>query len=279
MSTTGQSEYWNGEAGRRWVDNKDHLNRAVSPFGEAAMARARPSAGERVVDVGCGGGDTTVALAAAVGPGGAVLGVDVSGPMLDEARRRVDEAGAANVRLLHTDAGAHPFEAEWDLLFSRFGVMFFEDPARAFANLHRALRPDGRLSFVCWRERTANPWMALPMGVGMPLLPPVEPTPPDAPGPFAFARPERVQGILDAAGFRQIQIDPFDAPFVLSRGGLDEAVSFSLAAGPLARMVAEAGPDAAEKVREALRVAFAPHVGSDGLMMLPAAVWLVEARR
>jgi len=151
---------WDEEIAQRWVALEEAMDRALEPFGAAALARARPAAGERVVDVGCGCGATVVALAGAVGPGGHVLGLDIAPPILDRARARA--ADLPQVELVEGDAQTFAFGKDHDLVFSRFGVMFFPDEEAAFANLARALRPGGRLTFVAWRRFEENPFMTLP---------------------------------------------------------------------------------------------------------------------
>src|SRR5881628_2723223 len=161
------------------------------------MERARIGAGERVIDIGCGCGDTTIALARRVGPAGLVLGIDVSAPMLARAADAAREAGVAHVRFEHADAQTHRFPAQaFDVLYSRFGVMFFSDPAAAFGNLRTALRPGGRLGFVCWQAVPENPWIAVPLEAAAQHMALPPPPAPGAPGPFSFADPERVRRIL-----------------------------------------------------------------------------------
>ena len=156
-----QIKYWNAEAGAKWSDFNPQLDRMLAPLSAVVIDRAAPAAGDQVLDIGCGCGDTTMALAQRVAPDGAVTGVDISTPMLDVARRRVADLP---VTLFNADAETNDLgAARFDLAFSRFGVMFFQNPSAAFANLRRALRPDGRLSFICWQAMERNPWMLLPV--------------------------------------------------------------------------------------------------------------------
>ncbi len=157
-----QIKYWNGAGGERWVAQQAHTDAMLAPITERAIAHARVGLGERVIDVGCGCGATTIRLADRVGPHGHVLGLDVSGPMLAVARGR--GAGRANITWLEDDAAAVPLpDGTADLLFSRFGVMFFGEPVSAFAHLRRTLRQNGRLVVACWRSLDENGWMKVPL--------------------------------------------------------------------------------------------------------------------
>src|SRR5215472_1385185 len=174
-----QLAFWNGPAVTRWITRQEQMDAALAPVADAAITLAAVQPGERVLDIGCGSGATSIALARLVGPRGQVTGLDVSGPMIELARKR--SVGMANLDWLLADAAAHEFPpGSTDLLFSRFGVMFFGDPVATFANLRRALRPDGgRLVFTCWRPLNENPWMLLPLQVVQTLVPPVPRPGPD----------------------------------------------------------------------------------------------------
>jgi len=273
-----QVRYWNEQAGPKWVAQQAQLDAQLADLGARAMQRAAIVAGEQILDVGCGCGATTLELARRAGSGGSVLGVDISAPMLEVARQRADAAGLGNVHFECADAQTHTFaEASRDVVFSRFGVMFFTDPTAAFANLGRALRPGGRLSFVCWQALALNPWMAIPLGVAARHLTLPPPPPPGAPGAFAFADRARVTGILHDAGFADV--DFAAAEDHLTIGGttdLDEAVMFLLTLGPTAALLADASADLRATVVAAVRDAIAPHHGAQGVRM-PAAAWLVRA--
>ena len=203
-ANAAQIEFWNNAAGLTWAECQAQLDRQLAILGAAAMRSLAPAAGERILDIGCGCGETSYALAERVGATGAVLGVDISEPMLAVARQRSGTPGSATPDFLQADAQTADLgEAGFDAVFSRFGVMFFNDPAAAFANIRRALKPGGRLAFVCWRPMAENPWMRVPMEAALPLLPPQPPADPTAPGPFAFADSERVRGILDRSWFQR----------------------------------------------------------------------------
>jgi ubiquinone/menaquinone biosynthesis C-methylase UbiE len=218
------------------------MDARLAPVTDELLARASACSGEKVLDIGCGSGATTVPLAEAVGPNGLVTGIDISETMLAAARERC--RGLAQVSLENTDAQMHPFpEGSYDLLASRFGVMFFGDPYAAFENLLRALRPQGRLHFVCWAPVGQNPWFTVPLEVAKRHLGAPEPKPPRAPGPLAFSEAEYVQDILARAGFANIRIDPFRTAMESSET-LEQQAKLFLKLGPAARLIAEREPDA-----------------------------------
>ncbi len=268
--------YWNGPAASRWVAAQARLDQMMAPFAEAVLAQARPAKGERVVDVGCGCGAVTLALAAAVAPGGSVVGVDVSAPMLARARERASGMGA--VTFVEADATTYRLAPPADLLVSRFGVMFFQDPAAAFANLARLLRPGGRLAFVCWRALADNPWARIPFEAARAALG-ASSAPLDAggPGPFSFADDARVRGLLEGAGFDAIEIAPLDRDVQLGQG-LDDAASFASFCGPAARLLAGVDDATQVRVEDGVREALGPYAVG-GRVALASAVWLVSARR
>ncbi len=276
-----QVAYWNSPASAGWLAEQERFDALFAPLTEAALDLAAPRPGERAVDVGCGCGATVLALARRVGPSSGVLGLDVSERLVGRARERIAEAGlGAAARVDLADAASHPFAPEADLLFSRFGVMFFADPAAAFANLRRALRPSGRMVFAAWRPLLDNPLFLVPVKaararVALPEEPPPEP---GAPGPFAFDDPARVRGILDAAGWRGVEIAPHDTALRLAAtGDAEEAARMTTRVGPLARALAEAGPDAREAAVAAVADALRGYDRPEGVVM-PGAVWLVSAR-
>jgi SAM-dependent methyltransferase len=271
-----QIRYWNETTGPRWVEQEELLDAQVSPLGLAAIERAGVAPGERVLDVGCGCGQTSLQLARRVGPSGAVLGIDVAAVMLERARARA--AGLPNLRFVNADAQTHRFGERFDLVFSRFGVMFFADPPAAFANLRRALLPGGRLAFVCWQAIERNPWMLVPLRalVGLVELPP--PPAPGAPGPFSFADPQRVRGILAAAGCSDVALEPQEGELALGAGGgLERAVGLALQIGPAGAALREAGEDVRRRAADAVREALAPFTTPEGVRAGYAA-WIATAR-
>jgi SAM-dependent methyltransferase len=273
-ANAAQADYWNGRAGETWAELQSLLDMELRPLGRQAQAALDPQPGERVLDIGCGAGETSLDLAAAVSPGGAVLGVDLSRPMLDIAGRRAAESGLP-ARFEAADAQTFDFGGErFEAVFSRFGVMFFSDPAAAFANILKALKPGGRLAFVCWRPPAENPLMTAPFKAVEHLVPPPPPSDPLAPGPFAFADPERVRRILGEAGFGQVAIRPFDA--MVGGWTPQEALVVAQRVGPLGAVLRE-NPELRPKVLDAVSQALQRHVGADGKVWMGAAVWIVTA--
>src|SRR5216117_3700941 len=226
---------WNGQSGERWVANQARLDAMVAVFGQAAIEAAAPATGERVLDIGCGAGTSSLALAARVGAGGQVLGVDISEPLISRARARAPQDTPVQFRVADASSAELP-EGAFDILFSRFGVMFFDDPTAAFAHMRRALKPGGRVAFVCWRGAAENDCVRLPMGALKGILPPSAPPDPEAPGPFSFGDRGRVARILTAAGFTDIAIAPFDVSVPFGEGAtrdaaIDDAVKMTLEVG------------------------------------------------
>lgn len=270
-----QVDYWNGPEGRHWADREDRFDAMLAPFIGPVLDAAGIEAGDRVVDVGCGNGALSRAAAAR---GAVVTGVDISAPMLDRAGRHAEADGRA-IDFVQADAQVHPFAGGFDAVVSRFGVMFFADPAAAFANLARALEPGGRLAFVCWQAQPANEWVAVPALAMLPLVGPPDMPPPDAPGPFAFADADRVTGIVAGAGFADVACEPLALPLLLGGGlGVDETVAFLGEGGMGKRFLAGADAATAERALAAVRVALEPFVTPDGVRMGSAA-WLVSAVR
>ncbi len=274
-----QIAYWNSAVGERWVALQRDLDDLFLPLTRILLARVGAAPGDRVVDVGCGCGATTLDLARAVAADGAVFGVDVSEPMLEVARRRAREAGLRQARFALADASTHGFDPESsDLVVSRFGVMFFDDPAAAFANLRRALKPGGRLVFACWRPLAENGWFDVALQAALAHLPQQPTGDPHAPGPFAFADPDRVRTLLAAAGFSAVEVTAHDAPMRLAGpGDVDAAVRLITRVGPTARLLAEADPDVRGAALDDVRKALAAHDGPDGVV-LGGAIWIAAAQ-
>jgi len=273
-----QRARWNGTDGEFWVAHQDRLDRTLSPVIEALLAFAAPRPGSTVLDVGCGCGATTIELARAVGPTGRVLGLDVSGPMLQLATERLRDfenttcllGDAAELKL--DDLGA-------ELITSRFGVMFFGDPVAAFTNLRTALVPAGRLRFACWRPIAENPWLQIPLHAVYEHAPRLPKPHPEEPGPFSFADPDRVTRILTDSGFTTPTFTPLDIEMDLSAGGtFEDAVFQASAMGPAKRALADQSDDVREAAIDAIRRVLTPYASTSGVK-LPGAVWLVAADR
>jgi len=272
---------WNGQSGERWVAYQARLDAMMAVFGQAAIEAAAPATGERVLDIGCGAGASSLALAARVGAGGHVLGVDISEPLIGRARALAPQDTPVLFQVADASSTELP-EGAFDILFSRFGVMFFDDPTAAFAHMRRALKPGARVAFVCWRGMAENDWVRLPMGAIKDIVPPTVPPDPEAPGPFSFGDKGRVARILTAAGFTDVAIVPFDASIPFGEGGtrdaaLDDAVKMTLEVGPLSRALADQPDDVRARASAAVRAAFAGCPGERSVM-IDGAAWIVTAR-
>jgi SAM-dependent methyltransferase len=265
-----QASFWNGPGGQGWLAAYGRIERSLVDINRDVLALAAVQPGERVLDVGCGTGDTTAALAKTAG---SVLGVDISEPLVAAAKAK----DIANAAFVVADAATQAFEpGSFDLVFSRFGVMFFADPVAAFANLHRALKPSGRLAFVCWRTPQENPWGLVPLQAARPFLPPMPRPGPEDPGQYSFGDRARVERILKEAGFVASRLEPLDRPIWMG-SDVAEVVANADRFGPMARAFAETPPEQAAKAKAAIAAAVAPHAGPDGVRM-PGACWLVSAR-
>lgn len=272
-----QIAYWNGPGGQRWASRQAAQDIVLQPVLDLLIDRAAPKAGERVVDVGCGSGASSFALASKVAPDGRVLGVDVSEPMLTRARQSTPQGLPVEFAL--ADATVYPFaSASFDLLASRFGVMFFADPAASFTNLHKAMKPTGRLAFACWQEPRENPFFMTPLQAVYRHVPKLPPLGPEDPGPFAFASEARVKRILGEAGFSGIAMEPCKVELDVATGrGIDAAIQGALEIGPASRAL-EGQPDEVRAAATAsIREALAPFVKGDAVPV-PGAIWIVTAR-
>lgn len=270
-----QAAFWNAAMGRTWVELQDLLDGLFAPVAARIVEAGFPGEGGRVLDIGCGAGATTLAMARRVGSAGRCTGVDISTPLVEAASRNAREAGLSNAAFLCADAQTHAFEpGSFDAAVSRFGVMFFEDPTAAFANIRRAVRPGGRLAFAAWRSPTENPFMTTAGRAAAPFLPEPPPVPPDAPGQFGFARAERMREILEGAGWTGLSIEPLDAPGALPAADLDV---FFTRMGPVALALQALDESVRPRALETVRRAFDPFV-SDGAARFDMACWLVTAR-
>ena len=274
-----QIEFWNSAATRAWADQYARMDRAVAALTKELLDLAAPGPGERILDIGCGPGTTVLELAKRVGPGGHVLGADVSEPSVARARERIAAAGLRHAEVIVADASVHPFSPDsFELTFSRFGIMFFSDPVAAFESVRRAMKPGGRLTLAVFRPASAKLWPNAPLEAVRHLLPPI-PTPgPEEPGPFSWADPARVHRILDGAGFSEVSLTPLDPVIQLAGpAGEAEAVDFVMAMGPLMRVLPGLSATEREDIRATLEVYFKAHATSQGVV-LPAEIWVVRAR-
>ena len=271
-----QIAYWNGPAGRRWVRRQQEQDALLAPVAEALLERAAPRAGEFALDIGCGWGGTAIALARRVAPGGRVLGVDVSELMLARARELAPPGLPIEFGL--GDATVYPFEpGKADLLFSRFGVMFFADPARSFANMRKGLRSGARVAFACWREPRENPWLMLPLQEAYRHVPRLPEVGPEEPGAFSFAAEFRVREILARAGFAGVRLEPVGLTLDIAiGGGLEAAVATAVGIGPTSRAL-EGQPQALQAAAiRSIRAALEGYLAGSRVP-LAGAIWIVTA--
>lgn len=274
---TEQAQAWNGPEGSHWAAHQDRWNAVNEGFNEPLLDAAGITGGHHVLDLGCGSGQTT-RLAALRAPRGRALGLDLSGPMLADARARAEGEGLANASFVQGDAQVHPFEeGSFDAAVSRYGVMFFADPVAAFANVGRALRPGGRLAFVCPADAALNGWVAamaslrddLPVGdFGRPGLP----------GMFSLAAPDRIREVLAAAGFIDIGINKAQAYGVWGHGA-EDAAEFLLGTGPGLHLMEQADAATCSRARRTLTEHLRAHEAADGTVRLLSTSWLVTADR
>lgn len=260
-------DYWNGEAGQKWADAHEFMDRILVPFGEAVIEAAQLPERGTVVDVGCGCGGTTV-MASRRRPDLTVIGVDVSGPMLEVARRR--SADRDCIRFDQQDAAhATPTPAPVDRIISRFGVMFFADPPAAFANLRRWLAPGGRLAAAVWGPLADNRWLSdLLQLVGRHVeMPPMDP---DAPGPFSLADPRKVETLLQGAGFASVEQTPLDLPMRIP-GSVEDAVEFCMQRGPVAKAIEELAPELRAAITDDIRAMVSDQHDGDGTPLAASA--------
>ena len=287
MSTVGLPEghdrnadqiaFWNGLAGRHWTERQSVQDVLLAPVTERLIACAGTQPGQRILDIGCGCGAITIELARQVGPSGRVLGIDISVPMLERARQLTPKELPADYVL--ADATVYPFDpASFDLLVSRFGVMFFADPVLSFRNLRTALWPKGRLVFVCWREPRENGWMMAPLMAVYKHVPKLPQLGPEDPGPFSFADEARVKRILGEAGFTGVEMQACPLTFDIAAGnGLEAAVQGALEIGPASRALEGHPPEVVASAIQSIRETLAPFASGQSVL-LPGAIWIVTAR-
>lgn len=278
MSTTPikpDAAYWNQAGGQAWVELQGLMDSLNQPIADILVERGFPGPGKAVLDVGCGAGATTLAMARRLGEDGLCLGVDVSAPLLDIARRRAEDEGLGAAGFVQADAQTYPLDKEsFDGVISRFGVMFFGDFDAAFANLRRGVKPGGQMVFACWRSPAANPLANAPLAAAQPFLPPLPEPDPDAPGRWAFAKPERVRGALERGGWQDIGIEPLDVPTPLS---VEDCMTLSLRMGALGSALQHQTDGVRQEVRDAVAKSLEPYT-KDGIVQMTAACWLVTAR-
>jgi len=269
-----QNRLWNGVSGRAWVDSVALLDRVFQPFEDVLARQIQPGAELRVLDVGCGTGAVTRAVARRLGPAGAALGVDLSQPMIDAARTRAAQDGSS-ATFVCADVQTHDFDAAaFERILSRFGVMFFDDPVQAFTNLRRAASPGAELLAFAWRSPEQNPFMTAAERAAAPLLPHLPARVPGAPGQFAFEAGPRVEQILEQSGWHDIDVRPSDVACAFPQS---ELVHYFTRLGPLARVLPELDEPTRAAVIAAVQPAFDAYT-RDGEVRFTAACWLIGAR-
>jgi SAM-dependent methyltransferase len=272
--SNAQENLWNGTAGRAWVDAQETLDEMLEPFADLLVQAVAATYGGSVLDVGCGTGGTTLAVARQLGEKARCVGIDISGPMIDAARARAEREGV-QTSFIRADAEAYAFErGRFDAIISRFGVMFFDDFVEAFTNLRRAARPGATLNFVAWRSPEENAFMTTAERAAAPFFPGIPPREPDAPGQFAFADAHRIARILADSGWNDIDIQPIDVACTFPAAQLDR---YFMRLGPLGLVLQEADEQTRARVVQAVRSAFDPYVhGAE--VRFDAACWLTRAR-
>jgi SAM-dependent methyltransferase len=274
-----QGQDWAGDMGQKWNRYLQQFENMIAPIGDATLKLAALQQGERVLDIGCGGGNTTLQIAAQVGARGEAVGLDISQVLVETAKQRAREAGVAQAHFACVDAArATLSRTGFDVLFSRFGVMFFNDPVAAFRNLHGMLAAPARIAFCCWAAPGENPWVARQSEIiaRHVTLPPPDPT---APGPFAFADQARTRGILEQAGFHDVQFLPWRGPQLIGGPGQtpESAADFAMKAFFVGDAVVNQPESVRQAVEQEVIELFRQHQTEQGVA-LDATAWLVSAR-
>ena len=272
-----QIEFWNSDHGLAWARHANTVDIMFSTITDAVLDAAEIGAGDRVLDLGCGNGETTVAVSERVTKIGTVTAIDVSRPMLDHAQKRVDATELGNVTFVLGDAAVHTFaDGSFDKLVSRLGAMFFADPTAAFAQLGPALDKGGRLALGVWRGPRENLWAMKPVAAAKPFLE-MPPRPgPDDPGPFSFADPSRVRRVLASSGWQDIKLAPLDFPVPLGHT-MEDALAFVMEMGPLSAPLSKVTGEKRLRALEAINKVLEENTGDDGVVRLAGACWIVTA--
>jgi SAM-dependent methyltransferase len=273
-----QAEYWEDLA-PSWLEGEQHSAKVAGRFGQRAIDRLDVQPGQRVLDIGCGSGPTTIALARLALPDGQSVGVDIAPSLVTAARQRAEAAGVTNAQFMVADVQTDDLgETPFDAAFSRFGVMFFADPDVAFGRIRQLLRPDGSFVFACWQNVFANEWMFLPGTAVVAVTGELPPMPgPDQPGPFSLAEPGRVEALLTSAGFRDIEVESVEETIVLPVADVASLTELSQRVGPVREALREADDETRQRVIDAVREAFEAKV-TDGELRLGAAAFVARSR-
>ena len=271
-----QIEYWNGPAGDKWARLADSQDSMLDALGRVAMDACDIASGHAVLDVGCGSGSTSIEMARRVAPGGRVVGVDISTPMLTVGLERARKRHVEGLSFENRDVSTYSFEVgQFDRVFSRFGVMFFVDPVVAFANIRKGMKPGARLGFVCWKSLEENAWFKIPVDAALGHILPSAPSDPGEPGPTAFADPGRVRRILSEAGFEDVSLKELETTLPLEADAQLSAEKL-IQIGPASRLLADAPDEIKKKVISDLAEDLKPYETTDGVK-IGCAVWIVLA--
>ena len=271
-----QREFWSDIKGDLWVTLQPRIDTMLATFGDKALDTLNPQSGERILEIGCGTGTTTLALGGRVGTSGEILAADLSRPMLNKAIERANVSAEHPITFVEADAQVHSFPtATFDAVYSRFGVMFFDDPVAAFRNIRKAVRPGGRMAYVCWADRKANPWIRIPAGAAKAFLDLPAPPPDDAPGQFSMENEHRVQQILHDAGWSDIGLERFTVDGSIGSNAAD-AASFITKMGPMSEPFALADSDTQNKTLQVIEEALTPYSNDSGVT-LEFSTWIVSA--
>ena len=271
-----QREFWSDIKGDLWVTLQPRIDTMLATFGDKALDTLNPQSGERILEIGCGTGTTTLALGGRVGTSGEILAADLSRPMLNKAIERANVSAEHPITFVEADAQVHSFPtATFDAVYSRFGVMFFDDPIAAFRNIRKAVRPGGRMAYVCWADRKANPWIRIPAGAAKTCLDLPAPPPDDAPGQFSMENEDRVQQILHDAGWSDIGLERFTVEGSIGSDAAD-AARFITKMGPMSEPFALADSDTQNKTLQVIEEALTPYSNDSGVT-LGFSTWIVSA--
>jgi SAM-dependent methyltransferase len=271
-----QREFWSDIKGDLWVTLQPRIDTMLATFGDKALDTLNPQSGERILEIGCGTGTTTLALGGRVGTSGEILAADLSRPMLNKAIERANVSAEHPITFVEADAQVHSFPtATFDAVYSRFGVMFFDDPIAAFRNIRKAVRPGGRMAYVCWADRKANPWIRIPAGAAKTCLDLPAPPPDDAPGQFSMENEGRVQQILHDAGWSDIGLERFTVDGSIGSDAAD-AARFITKMGPMSEPFALADSDTQNKTLQVIEEALTPYSNDSGVT-LGFSTWIVSA--
>lgn len=273
-----QIERWNGATGETWAkpDFREQQDKVIGPYGDDAMDTLRLQSGQYILDIGCGSGTTTLKLANRVGPSGRVIGVDISTPQLENAKKRADELADLCIEFHNHDMTTFPFEGSlFDCAFSRFGVMFFAEPVDAFTHIRSGIKPSGRLAFACWKSAEQNPWLSKTVEVASQYLPrPAAPGPTD-PGPYSFQDSKRINLILTEAGFSDIEIVSVEKGLTCGPD-MKSTVAQLIQVGAMAAAIEEAPEELRNRIKSDLGEAFQGYQTSSGVI-IDSAAWIVSA--